>query len=155
MMTSQILTFVDFKNLDIKNETFFLHIKKSLNKSNLDFVIVLVCMKCLKLITFEKNIISIQQLPLCLPLFCVFSSEVLNSGKKVVLTELCIKMQFVKNVLVYVFGVFTFSFCYCFCDGFIPEIILESQFLSFSCINCSKPLDLILLSSVIYEQHSY
>ena len=121
----------------------------------MDFVIVLVCMKCSKLVTFEKNLISIQQLPLCLPLFCVFSSEVLNSGKKVVLTELFIKMQFVKNVLVYVFGVFTFSFCYCFCDGFMPEITLVSQLLSFNCISCSKPLDLILLSSVIYEQRSY
>ena len=41
-----------------------------------------VCAKSLKLITLEKNIFSIQQLPLCLPLFFVFSSEVLNSGIK-------------------------------------------------------------------------
>ena len=44
-------------------------------------------------------------------------------------------MQFVKNVLVYVFGVFTFSFCYCFYEGFIHKIILVSQFLPFICIS--------------------
>ena len=40
------------------------------------------CTKSLKLITLEKNIFSVQQLPLCLPLFFVFSSEVLNSSIK-------------------------------------------------------------------------
>ena len=44
-------------------------------------------------------------------------------------------MQFVKNVLVYVFGVFTFSFCYCFHEGFIHKIILVSQFLPFVCVS--------------------
>ena len=44
-------------------------------------------------------------------------------------------MQFVKNVLVYVFGVFTFSFCYCFYEGFIHKIILVSLFLSSICIS--------------------
>ena len=53
---------------------------------------------------------------------------------KDVLTELFFKMQFIKNVLVYVFGVFTFSFCYCFYEGFIHKIILISQFLPFICI---------------------
>ena len=73
------------------------------------------------LITLEKNIISVQQLSLCHPLFFVFSSEVLNSGVKAVMTELFFKMQFLKNVLVYVFRVFTFSvFCYCFHEGFYP-----------------------------------
>ena len=43
-------------------------------------------------------------------------------------------MHFVKNVLVYVFGVFTFSFCYCFYEGFIHKIILVSRFLPFNCI---------------------
>ena len=47
-----------------------------------NFVIVLVCAKCSKLITLEEIMISIQQLPLCLPLFFAFSSEVLNSGIK-------------------------------------------------------------------------
>ena len=46
------------------------------------FVIVIVCTKCLKLIALEENIISVQQLPLSLPLFFAFSSEVLNSGIK-------------------------------------------------------------------------
>ena len=45
-------------------------------------------------------------------------------------------MQFVKNVLVYVFGVFTFSFCYCFYEGFIHKIIPVSRFLPFTCISC-------------------
>ena len=40
-------------------------------------------------------------------------------------------MQFVKNVLVYVFGVVTFSFSYCFYEGFIHKIIQVSQFLPF------------------------
>ena len=47
-----------------------------------NFIMVLICTKCAKLITLEKNIISVQQLLLCLPLFFVFSSEVLNSGIK-------------------------------------------------------------------------
>ena len=47
-----------------------------------NFVIVLVFAKCFKLITLEENIISLQQLPLCLPLLFPFSSEVLNSGIK-------------------------------------------------------------------------
>ena len=33
-----------------------------------NFVIALVCTKCFKLITSEENIMSVQQLPLCLPL---------------------------------------------------------------------------------------
>ena len=44
-----------------------------------NFVIVLLCVKSSKLITLEENIISVQQLLVCLPLFFVFSSEVLNS----------------------------------------------------------------------------
>ena len=44
-------------------------------------------------------------------------------------------MPFVKNLLVYVFGVFTFSFCYCFYEGFIHKIILVSRFLPFICIS--------------------
>ena len=44
-------------------------------------------------------------------------------------------MQFVKNVLVYVFGVFAFSFCYSFYEGFIHKIILVSLFLSLICIS--------------------
>ena len=44
-------------------------------------------------------------------------------------------MQFVKNVLVYIFGLFTFSFCYCFYEGITPKIILVSQFLPSICIS--------------------
>ena len=44
-------------------------------------------------------------------------------------------MQFVKNVLVYVFGVFTVNFCYSFYEGFIHKIILVSLFLPFICIS--------------------
>ena len=63
--------------------------------------------------------------------------------------ELFFKMQFVKNVLVCVFGVFTFSvFCYCFYEGFIPKIILVSWFyFLFVSVICSKSLDLTLESS--------
>ena len=42
-------------------------------------------------------------------------------------------MQFGKNVIVYVSGVF--SFCYCFYKGFIQKIILLSRFLPFICIS--------------------
>ena len=49
--------------------------------------------------------------------------------------ELFFKMQFVKNVIVYVFGNFTFSFCYCFYEGFIQKNILVSRFLLFICIS--------------------
>ena len=49
--------------------------------------------------------------------------------------ELFFKMQFVKNVLVYVYGVFIYSFCYCFYQSFIYKIILVSQFLPFICIS--------------------
>ena len=44
-------------------------------------------------------------------------------------------MQFVQNVLVYVFSVFTFSFCYSFYEGFIHKIVLVSLFLPFICIS--------------------
>ena len=88
-----------------------------MNKSNLDFdpfekqlVIVLVCAKCSKLITLEENIISVLQLPLCLPLFFVFSSEVLNSGIKSCLDGAVFEDAVCEECLVYVFGVFTFSF---------------------------------------------
>ena len=47
-----------------------------------NFVIVLLCAKYSKLITLEENIISVQQLPLCLPLFFIFSSVVLDSAIK-------------------------------------------------------------------------
>ena len=47
-----------------------------------NIVIVLVCAKCSKLITSQENTISVQQLPLSLPLFFVFSSEVLKSDIK-------------------------------------------------------------------------
>ena len=47
-----------------------------------NFVIVLVCGKYSKFITLDENIISVQQLPLYLPLFSAFSSEVSNSGIK-------------------------------------------------------------------------
>ena len=47
-----------------------------------NIVIVLVCAKCSKLINSEENIISVQQLLFCPPLFFVFSLEVLKSGIK-------------------------------------------------------------------------
>ena len=64
---------------------------------------------CAKLINLEENIISVQQLPVCLPLFFVSSSEALNSSIKSVFTDLFFKMQFLKNAFVYVFNVFTFN----------------------------------------------
>ena len=95
-----------------------------------------VCAKSSKLITLEENIISVQQLPVCLPLFFVFSSEVLNSGIKSCFDGVVFQDVVCEECLVYVFGVFTFSvFCYCFYEGFIPKIILVSWFLLFICIS--------------------
>ena len=107
-----------------------------------NLVIVLAWEKCLKLITLEENVVSVRQLPLCFPLFFWFSPEVLNSGIKSRFDGcqngcLSVKMQFVKNILVYFFGVF--SFCYCFCEGFTR----------------SKPLNLALESSVIHVSCPY
>ena len=66
---------------------------------------------------------------------------------KAVLKELFFKMKFLKNVLVYVFGVFTFSFCYCFYEDFIHKTILVSQSLPFICI--SYPLKVFKLNTGI------
>ena len=56
----------------------------------------LVWAKSSKLITFEENKISVQQLPYA---FHCSAYSPLRWYKKAVLKELCYKMQFVKNVL--------------------------------------------------------
>ena len=58
-------------------------------------------------------------------------------------------MQFVKNVLVYIFSVFdTFSvFVTAFYEGFIPKIILVNEFFIFICT--SYPLKVFRFDSVI------
>ena len=104
-----------------------------------NFVIVLVCAKCSKLITLEESITRIQQLPLCLPLFFAFSSEVLNSGIKscfdgVVFQDAVYEEYFSIRLRCLVS---TFSFCYCFYKGFIRKFILVSRFLSFISISYS------------------
>ena len=107
--------------------------------------------KSSKLITLEEHLIS-------LPLFFVFSSEVLNSGIKKLFWRSCFSRRSLpRNVLMYVFGVFTFRVvCYCFYEGFIPKIILASWFCFFSVsLICSKFLDLTLESSVIHLQCPY
>ena len=76
---------------------------------------------------------------------------------KVVSTKLFFQMQLVKNVLVYIFGVFTFIFCYCFHEDLIHKIILVSQFLPFICI--SYPLkvfksDTGILRKLVFTSHS-
>ena len=109
-------------------------------------VIVLVCAKCWKLITLGENVISVQQFLLYFSLFFVFSSEVFNSGIKSCFEGLFFKIQFVKNVLVYVFGVFSF-FCYCSYESFILKIILVSGFLLFICI--SYPLNVFRFDTYI------
>ena len=111
-----------------KKIIFFIQFKQLLNEDQANannFVIVHACAKCSKLITSEENIIRVLKLLFCLQLFFVFFSEVLKRGIKAVLTELFFKMQFVKNVLIYVFGVFTFGSYYCFYEGFIPKFILH------------------------------
>ena len=108
-----------------------------MNKSNLDFdpfdkqlCYCTFCVKSSKLITLEENIISVQHLPLCLLLFFVFPSEVLNSGIKSCFDGLISQDAVCENCFIYVFGVFIFSvFCYCFYEGLISKIILVSWFL--------------------------
>ena len=95
-----------------------------------------VCAKSSKSISLEENIISVQHLSLCLLLFFVFSSEVLNSGIKSCFDRVVFQDAVCEECFIYVFGVFTFSvFCYCFYEGFIPKIILVSWFLLFICIS--------------------
>ena len=115
-------------NRSMKKKIFFIKFKHLLNEDQANannFVIVHGCAKCSKLITLEENIIRVQKLLFCLQLFFVFFSEVLKMGIKAVLTELFFKMQFVKNVLIYVFSVFIFGCYYCFYEGFIPKFILH------------------------------
>ena len=60
-------------------------------------------------------------------------------------------MKFMKNVLVYVIGVFTFSSRYYFCEGSIHKIIQKVNFyLLFVSAIRSKLLNLTLESSVIH-----
>ena len=114
-----------------------------MNKSNLDFdpfdkqlCYCAVFAKSSKLIALEEKIISVQHLSLCLLLFFVFSSEVLNSGIKSCFDGVVFQDAVCEECFIYVFGVFTFSvFCYCFYEGFIPKIILVSWFLLFVCIS--------------------
>ena len=91
-----------------------------------NFVIVTVCAKSSKLITLEENKISVQQSPLCLPLFFLFSSEVLNSGIKNCFDGVVFLDAVCEECFINVFVVFPFSvFCYCFYEGFISKIILH------------------------------
>ena len=95
----------------------------------------LVWAKSSKLMTFEENKISVQQLPYAF--HCSLYSPLRRYKKVAVLKELCYKMQFVKNVL-YTSSAsspLVFFFCYCFYEGFIPKIIPVSWFLLFICIS--------------------
>ena len=96
-----------------------------------NFVIVLVWAKCLKLITLEENIISVQQLSLCLALIFAFSSEVLNSGLKSRFDGVVFQDVICEECS----SIFTFSFCYCSYEGFIHKVILVSPFWPFICIS--------------------
>ena len=107
-----------------------------------NFVIVILYLKCSELITLEENVTSFQQLTL----FFVSSSEVLNS-------ELFFKKEFLKNVLVYIIGVFSFSVSVTVFMRF-PKIILVSGFSLLICISYSLKFfyDLTLKSSIIHVQ---
>ena len=76
----------------------------------------------------KEKIISAQQLPLCLPLFFAFYSEVLNSG----IGGCFDGVVFQDAVCEEYFGM---RLCYYFYEGFIHKIILVSQFLPFICIS--------------------
>ena len=80
--------------------------------------------------SLEENIISVQHLPLCLPLFFVFSSEVLNSGIKSCFDGVVFQDAVYEQCFIYVFGVFTYSvFCYSFYEGFFLLFICISYLL--------------------------
>lgn len=87
------------------------------NMTNNFFLIYRICTICFQL--------SIQQLPLCPSLFVLFSSEVLSNDINNSLDGVLSKMQFLKNILILVFGVFAFSiFVMVFLRHFFPNIIL-------------------------------
>ena len=114
------------------------------------FVFVLVCAKCSKLITLEENIISVQHLPLCLPLFFAFSSKVLNSDIKSCFDE----VVFLDAACEECFSIRLL--CYCFHEDLIHKIILISQFLPF--IYISYPLkvfksDTGILRKLVFTSH--
>ena len=98
-----------------------------------NFVVVLVCEKYPKLITLEENIITVQQLPPCLPLLFAFSFEVLKNVIESCFDEVVLQDAICEEC--FSMRVFTCSFCYCFYEDFIHKIILVSQFLPFICIS--------------------
>ena len=100
-----------------------------------NFVIVLVCTKCSKLITLKENVISAQQLPLYPPLFFAFCSEFLNSGIKSCFDGVVFQDAACEECFSYVFGVFTLGVFYCFYESFIHKIILVIQLLPLICIS--------------------
>ena len=133
-----------------------------------NFAIVLVCTKCSKLITLEENIISVQQLPLCLTLTFVFSSEVLNSGIKSCFDGVVFQDAVSEECFSICLRCLHFQhFYYCFYEGFIPKIILVRWFLLFICISYllkvfrfdnlenSNWSEIPLESSMIHMQWSY
>ena len=123
----------------------------SINK----LVKALVCAKSSKLITLEENISSVQQLPLFLPLFFVFFSEVLNKllwRIKNCFDGVVFQDAICEECVIYVLGVFTFSvFCYCFYEGFMPKIILVSWFLLFICISCLNTIKYYTIWALILK----
>ena len=101
-----------------------------------NFVIVLVCAKYSKLITLEENIISVLQLPLCLPLFFAFSSEVLKSGIKSCFDGVVFQDAVCEECFSVRLRCLNLQcFCYYLYEGFIPKIILVSWFLPFICVS--------------------
>ena len=95
----------ELRNLNFKQVKFctFIHLINNI-------VFVLVCAKKSKLITLEQNIISVQQLPLCLPLFFVFFAEVLSSGIKSCFDGVVFQDALCEEFFSILFGVFTLSF---------------------------------------------
>ena len=81
--------------------------------------------------------ISFQQLPLplCLPLFFTFSSEVLNSGIKSCFDGFVFQDAVCEECFSISLRCLYLQFLLLFYKGFIHKIILVSQFLPFICIS--------------------
>ena len=97
------------------------------------FLIYRICTICFQL--------SIQQLPLCPSLFVLFSSEVLNSDINNSLDGVLSKMQFLKNISIYVFGVFAFSILLWFFWGIFSLTLyyIERHIVEYICAIVLKP----------------
>ena len=107
-----------------------------------NIVVVLVCVRCLKLIPSEENIISVQQFSGCLPLFFVFSSEVLKSGGKSCFNRDVFQdaVMLYLRIVFLLYGEFPMLYCCEDCKNIIRvKNFLQSRFFCLFFRHCKFP----------------